>query len=264
MSTLAVAGSRTRVETLQFFRQRESLVFNFLFPVIMMGIFGSVFSGEIAPGVDFNQYFVSGIAAAGVLLTSFQTLAIAIAIERDDGTLKRLRGTPMPASAYFLGKIGQVLLTTVLQLTLLLAVAATFFGVELPSSVQQWWTFAWVVVLGSAAGTVLGIAVSSIPPDARSATAIMTPPMIVLQFISGVFFVYSDLPGWMQQVASLFPLKWMAQGMRSVFLADTGWLEVEPSGSWQSTETAIVLLAWLLLGLLLARLTFRWLPRRHG
>ncbi len=259
-----MAASRTHVETLQFFRQRESLVFNFLFPVIMLAIFGSVFRGEIGPGVDFTQYFVAGIAAAGVLLTSFQTLAIEIAVERDNGTLKRLRGTPMPASAYFLGKIGQVLLTTVLQLALLFLVAATFFGVELPTSPARWWTFTWVLILGSAAGTALGIAVSSLPPDARSASAIITPPMIVLQFVSGVFFVFSELPTWMQQVASMFPLKWMAQGMRSVFLADTQWLQVEPSGSWQTTQTAVVLAVWLVAGLVLARLTFRWLPKRHG
>lgn len=264
MRTLTVAASRTRVETLQFFRQRDALVFNFLFPIIMLLIFGSVFDGEVAPGVPFAQYFIAGIAAAGVLLTSFQTIAIEIAIERDNGTLKRLRGTPMPPLAFFLGKVGQVLITTVLQLALLLAVAAVFFDVALPDQAELWFRFAWVVVLGSAAGTVLGIAFSSIPPNARSASAIVTPPMIILQFMSGVYFVISDLPAWMVDVASLFPLKWMAQGMRSVFLDDTGWLRVEPSGSWQTTETALVLTAWLVVGLLLARLTFRWLPKRHG
>ncbi len=264
MSTLTIAASRTRVETLQFLRQRDSLVFSLLFPVILMVIFGSVFDEDIAPGISFSQYFVAGVAAAGVLLTSFQTMAIEIAIERDNGTLKRLRATPMPPVAFFLGKIGQVLLTTVLQLVLLLTVAAVLFDVALPATAALWVRFSWIVVLGAAAGTVLGIAFSSVPPNARSASAIVTPPMIVLQFVSGVYFVISELPSWMVDVASFFPLKWMAQGMRSVFLADTGWLQVEPSGSWQTTETALVLLVWLAAGLVLARFTFRWLPRRHG
>ena len=264
MSTLTIAASRTRLETLQFLRQRDSLVFSLLFPVILMLIFGSVFTEELAPGISFSQYFVGGVAAAGVLLTSLQTMAIEIAIERDNGTLKRLRGTPMPPVAFFLGKIGQVLLTTVLQLVILLTVAALLFDVALPATAELWWRFTWIVILGAAAGTVLGIAFSSVPPNARSASAIVTPPMIVLQFISGVYFVISDLPSWMVDLASFFPLKWMAQGMRSVFLADTGWLQVEPSGSWQTTETALVLLTWLVAGLVLARLTFRWLPRRHG
>lgn len=263
MSTMAVAVSRTRVETLQFFRQRESLVFSFLFPIIMMAIFGSVFPGEIDGGVTFPQYFLAGIAASGVMLTSFQTLAIEIATERDNGTLKRLRGTPMPATAFFLGKIGQVLITTVAQLTLLLLAAALVFDVPMPSDAGSWLTFTWVVLLGSAAGTTLGIAVSSLPPNARSASAVVTPPMIVLQFISGVFFVFGDLPEWMRAVASVFPLKWMAQGMRSVFLPDS-YLVAEPAGSWQTGETAVILVVWLVAGLVLARLTFRWLPKRHG
>lgn len=264
MSTVAVAASRTRVETLQFLRHRDSLVFSLLFPVILMVIFGTVFDEEVLPGVQFSQYFVAGVAAAGVLLTSFQTIAIEIAVERDDGTLKRLRGTPLPPVAYFLGKVGQVLLTTTLQLVLLLATAALLFDVQLPTDPALWWRFTWIALLGAAAGTVLGIAFSSVPRDARSASAVVTPPMIVLQFVSGVYFLVTDLPGWMVDVASLFPLKWMAQGMRSVFLADTAWLEVEPSGSWQTQETALVLLAWLVVGLVLARLTFRWLPARHG
>lgn len=264
MSTLTVGAARARVELLQFFRERDAVVFNLLFPVIMLVVFGSVFDRDLPGGVPFTQYFVAGIAAAGVLLTSFQAMAIELTIERDNGTLKRLRTTPMPPVAFFLGKIGQVLVTTALQLVLLLTVAVAFFDVTLPSGADLWWRFTWIVVLGTAAGTVLGIAFSSVPPDARSASAVVTPPMIVLQFVSGVYFVVSDLPGWMLDVASLFPLKWMAQGMRSVFLDDTGWLQVEPSGSWQTTETAVVLVVWLVAGLVLARLTFRWLPRRHG
>jgi len=87
---------RTGIEVCQFFRERESLIFIFAFPVILLAIFGAVFDNEIAPGVSFTQYFVAGMIASGIIVTSSQSLAISIAIERDDGTLKRLRGTPMP------------------------------------------------------------------------------------------------------------------------------------------------------------------------
>ena len=75
-------------------------------------------------------------------------------------------------------------------------------------------------VLGSAACTLLGIAVSSLAKNGRSASAMVTPIALVLQFISGVFFLFSQVPAWMQTVAAFFPLKWMAQGLRSVFLPD--------------------------------------------
>ena len=86
-----------------FMRGRESVVFTLLFPVILLFIFGSVFKDTIAPGVTFSQYFVAGMIASGLVNTGFQQLAITIPMEREFGTLKRLRGRPISVSAYFIG-----------------------------------------------------------------------------------------------------------------------------------------------------------------
>jgi ABC-2 type transport system permease protein len=110
---------------------------------------------------------------------------------------------------------------------------------------------------------MLGLAFSSVPRSAKSAAAVVSPVVIVLQFISGVFFVYSELPTWMQDIAQIFPLKWLAQGMRSVFLPDS-FASQEVGGSWQLPETAMVLTAWLFVGLLIAMRTFRWQKRGDG
>ena len=262
-SLLRLGLARAGIEVRMFVRERDSMVFTFAFPVILLFIFGSAIQGEIAPGVSFTQYFGAGMIASGIVLSSFQSLAIGIAIERDDGTLKRLRGMPMPPAAYFLGKIGLVLATSVVQFTVLLVVASLFFGLDLPTSVGLWVRFAWLFVLGIAAGTVLGIAYSSIPRSARSAAAVVSPVVIVLQFISGIFFVYSALPAWMQNVASVFPLKWLAQGMRSVFLPDS-FAAQEPGGSWQLPLAALVLAVWTVAGLILCTRTFRWMRRDAG
>ena len=262
-----LAWARTRYEVVGFFREREAVVFVFAYPVIMLAIFATVFGSdeELLPGsgVRFPQYFLPGMVATGVVLTSFQNLATFIASERDDGTLKRLRATPLPASAYFLGKTGQVLLTAGVQTALLLTVAALVYDVPLPDDAGRWWTFAWVFVLGTATGSVCGVAFSSLPRSGRSTSAVVVPIVLVLQFVSGVFFRFDELPGWMQQVAAVFPLKWIAQGMRSVFLPD-GAAALEPSGSWQHGATAAVLAAWLVVGLVVGVRTFRWRRRDDG
>jgi ABC-2 type transport system permease protein len=262
-STFALGLARTVIETKQFFRQRDSLIFTFAFPVLMLFIFGSVFSDDIAPGVSFTQYFAAGMVASGVVLSSFQSLAISIAIERDDGTLKRLRGTPMPPASYFLGKIGLVLVTSVIQTAVLLVIGALLFGLELPSDPALWLRFGWVFVLGVSSGTVLGIAYSSVPRSSNSAAAVVSPVVIVLQFISGVFFVFTDLPGWMQQIGDVFPLRWMALGMRSVFLPDS-FQAAEAGGSWRLGHTALILAVWTVIGLALCLRTFRWQRRDAG
>lgn len=262
-SALTLGWHRGRLELLEFFRQRESVVFSFLFPVLLLAIFGAVLNYPIAGGLTFTQYFVPGIIAAGLFGVCFQTLAIQIPIERDKGTLKRLRGTPMPRAAYFIGKILMVLVVGVAEIAVLLAVAVLFYDVSLPATAARWATFGWVVGLGAAACTLLGIAFSSLARSARSAPAVVTPIALVLQFISGVYFQFTSLPGWMQQVASVFPLRWMAQGLRSVFLpAELG--AHEAAGSYDLGRVALVLAAWAVAGLVLCVLTFRWTSRKEG
>lgn len=257
---------RAGLELREFFRERDAVIFVFAYPIIMMAIFASVFGqdgNEVLPGIEFSQYFLAGMIATGVLLSSFQNLATAIAVERDEGRLKRLRGTPMPPSAYFLGKVGQVLVASVVQVGLLLAMSVLAFDVVLPTDAGRWFTFTWVFVLGAAGGAVCGVAFSSLLRSGRSASAVVTPVVLVLQFISGVFFAFPQLPEWMQQTAALFPLKWMAQGMRSVFLPESA-AALEPAGTWEHPMTAAVLAAYLVVGLLIGARTFRWRRRDDG
>ncbi|MEZ5114728.1 MAG: ABC transporter permease [Candidatus Nanopelagicales bacterium] len=259
---LAIGRRRVGIELKQFFRDRESAVFNFLLPVLLLVIFGAVFGGQdLGPsGITFAQYFVAGMIASGIVYTSFQNLAIAIPLEREDGTLKRLRGTPMPKGSYFAGKVGMVFVAYVAQVTILITVGVLFYDIALPQTGLQWWTFVWVSVLGLIACTLCGIAFSVVPKTGKGAPALVTPIVLVLQFTSGVFFLFSDLPPWMQKFASVFPLKWLTQGMRSVFLPE-GAATVEPAGSWELPQVALMLALWCVIGLVAAVVFFRWTRR---
>jgi ABC-2 type transport system permease protein len=251
--------TRISVELKEFFRQREGVTFTVLFPVVLLLGLGSVLSYDIGAGVDFVQYFMAGVIVAGIVGASLQNLGIYIASERSDGTLKSLRGTPMPASAYFVGKVVQVLAVAAVTIALLLAVGKVAYGIDLPSA-SGWLTFAWVGLLGITACTLLGIAVSSLAPNRRSASALISPAALLLEFVSGVFMPFGQLPHWLQVVASLFPVKWMAQGMRAVFLPDALAAE-EPAGSWELGRVALVLAIWIVLGLVLCLRTFTWQDR---
>ncbi|GDX23896.1 transport permease protein [Actinomycetes bacterium] len=256
-STLKIGISRGFLEVKQFMRQRESVVFTLLFPVLLLLIFGSVFKDEIAPGVTFSQYFVAGMIASGLVNTGFQQLAITIPMERDDGTLKRLRGTPAPASSYFIGKIILVFVSMSIQVILLLIFGVLLYGIALPSDSAHWITFIWVMLLGLISSTLLGIAFSSVPKSGRGASAVVSPIVIILQFFSGVFFVFTQLPSWMQNLAAIFPLKWLTQGMRAVFLPDS-FAAQEVAGSWELGKIALFLGMWSIAGFFLALKTFRW------
>lgn len=260
-------ASRIGYEVRGYFRSPDAVFFTFLFPLIMLGIFTAAFSsaGDIVPGpgaegVSVGAYYLPGMLAAGILLSGVQNLAVDIAGEKGDGTLKRLGGTPLSPVSYFIGKIGQVFVTGILQAALLLLAASTLFGVALPTTSEAWLTFAWVFVLGTTASALLGIALSAVPRSGKSATAVVIPIVLVLQFISGVYLQFSMLPEWMQNLASAFPLKWLAQGMRAAFLP-ADFEVLEQHGSWDLGWVAVWLVVWLVVGLVVSRLTFRWIRR---
>jgi ABC-2 type transport system permease protein len=257
---------RAGYEIRAYFRQGDSVFFTFLFPLVILLIFSVAFSSQTfgPPGQEISAaaYYLPGLIAAGVLLSGLQNMSIDIAMERSDGTLKRLGGTPLSPVSYFIGKFGQVLVTGILQSALLIAVTAIAFQVSLPTDPQRWLTFAWVFVLGVVTCAILGIGLSALPRSGRSATAVVIPIVLVLQFISGVYIPFSSLPDWLQNIASIFPLKWLAQGMRSVFLPDD-FRMAEQFESWQHPMTAVVCLVWLVVGLIVVRLTFRWI-RKDG
>ena len=257
---------RIGYEVRAYFRQGDTVFFTFLFPVVMLTIFSVSFSeasfGQTGDGDEITAawFFLPAMLAAGVLLSGLQNLAIDIAMEKSDGTLKRLAGSPLPVVSYFIGKLGQSFTTGLLQAGVLLLLGFTVFQVPLPENPENWVTFAWVFTLGVLCSAILGIALSAVPRSGKSANAVVIPITLVLQFISGVYLRFSDLPEWLQNVASVFPLKWMAQGMRSVFLPDE-LVVLEQNESWDLPGIAIVLAIWLVAGLIITSLTFRWIRK---
>jgi ABC-2 type transport system permease protein len=256
---LALGLARGSVELRTFFRDKSAVVFTFALPVIMLVLLGSVFAGAVdGTGITGSQLFVGGMIAGGVASTSFVTLGAGIATDRENGTLKRLRGTPMPPMSYFLGKVALVLVASAAEVVIMLAIGAALFDLELPTEAGRWLTFAWVFGLGVAACSLLGIAVSSLARNARSGAALSNLVLIVFMFASGVYVVpASALPSALSQLGALFPLKWMAQGMRSVFLPDD-LTSHEIAGAWEHGRIATVLVAWCIGGLVLCLVTFRW------
>ena len=260
-SVLTIGWQRYKLEMKAFLRNREEVIFTLALPIILLALFGVVLNGEIDnTGVQFTQYFLAGMLASSAISAGFISLTQQVALEQHDGTLKRLAGTPMSAVSYFLGKTGLVVTSALAQMVMLFVFGAVVYGIDLPRGMFGWFTLAWVMTLGLAASSFLGIAITRLVDDPRAAAAVVQPPALVLQFISGVFFFFGDLPGWLQNVASLFPLRWMSLGLRSVLLPE-GFEAVETGADWQRMKVFVVLVGWTVLGGVLASLTFRWSSR---
>lgn len=253
--------ARGHVEVLQFFRSKDAVVFTLALPMVLLALLASIFSGDIhGTTVRFSQVYTTGLLAGGLASTSFLNLAVAIAGERENGGLKRLAGTPMPRTAYFMGKAMVVMVTLWLEVGVLLLFGHFVYNVAFPSSLERWWTFIWVTFLGGTAMALLGVAVSGVPRSARSAAPVANLPLLVLEFISGVFVPFTSLSHGIYDFAGIFPLRWIAQGYRSALLP-AYFQKVQPTGGWSTGRMALVLAAWSALALLLALKTFKWTGR---
>ena len=262
-TVLRIGRVRAGLEIRQLLRNKSALIFTFAMPVVMLTLLGSIYRGEIAgTGVQYQEIYATGMLGMCVINACLQNLAFQVAQERHSKALKRLRATPMPKASYFLGKIAMVLFGTFLQCVVMLAIGATLLGLSLPTSPGRWFTFVWVLGLGIVACSLLGFGLSALIRSESGAAAIWLPIM-VLQFISGVFIVFSQLPEALQEVAALFPIKWLCQGMRSVFLPDR-FQVLEPAHSWEHGRLALVLAGWCVVGLALCLKTFQWKGRHDG
>jgi ABC-2 type transport system permease protein len=252
---------RIGYENRTFFRRTQAWAFTMLFPIVFLLLFGFIFTGKVeGTNVTYAQLLFAGIIGSSIMSTGFVGLAIGIAVERDQGTLKRLGGLPLPRSAYFLGKVGHVILVTLVEMVILAAMGVVLFDVSVPTSPSRLLTLLWVFVLGITAASLTGITVGGLIASGKSAPAVVNLPFVVLQLVSGVFIPFNQLPSWLSTASGVFPLRWIVQGMRSAFLPDQ-FKYVEVAHNWQHGLTALILGAWCLAGFRLCLRTFNWLKK---
>jgi len=257
-SPLRIGLSRVVPELKMFYRRPEQMVLTFSLPAVICILLGSIFSTKLPQvGTSTGAVIAASMLAYGILSTSFINLGISIASDRETGALRRLRGTPTTALSYFIGKIALVAIASLAEAVVLLSVGLLFFGLHLPTTVFGWFTLAWVFLLGIVSCSLLGIFISNLASNAVAAAVVTNGPAVSLQFVSGTYVPLNVLPPWMLTLGSIFPVKWMAQGFRSVLLPGK-MAAFEPAGSWEHWHIFLVLTAWTAGGLAACLAVFRW------
>jgi ABC-2 type transport system permease protein len=257
-SAVRIGFSRVAPELKMFYRRPAQVVLTCSMPAIICLLLGSIFSAKL-PGTQTSTgaIIAASMLAYGILSTSFINLGIGIAADRETGALRRLRGTPATASSYFIGKIMLVAIASLAEAMVLLLLGVLVFQLQLPTDAYAWFTLTWVFVLGIISCSLLGIFVSNFASNAVSAAVMTNGPAVGLQFVSGTYVPLMALPTWMLIIGSVFPVKWMAQGFRSVLLP-AQMVVFEPAGSWEHGRTFLVLVAWSIGGLMACLYVFRW------
>lgn len=241
-SAMVLAWRQYRIERKMFWRNPSAAFFNFLLPILLLLLFGAVFQGKSNLDV-----IVPGIAGMGVMASTFSALAFNLTFLREQGVLKRVRGTPMPPAAYLTGVLANAVTNAAIQITIVIVVARFLFGVGWP---KDWGELVFFVAIGVIAFGALGIAFSHVIPNFDSAPAYVNAVFLPVIFISGVFYDTAGSPAILRDIAKVLPLTHLIDGLSAAMV--TG---APLSSQWGSVA---VVLAWGLFGVVFAVRGFSW------
>ncbi len=257
-SAFALVANQTRYEWRIFWRTPISAFFTIFFPLLIFVVFSLVFGNERIDylGITTAQFYAPSLAVFSAVSATYTNISISTAYQRDEGILKRVRGTPLPAWIYFVGKILSSIAIAVIGTLIMIGVGIVFFGLQVyPETIP---TLLVVFFVGVAAFAALGLLVAALAPSGPGATAIANATLLPLAFVSGVFIIPSeDMPTWLNAVANFFPLKHFVEP----FVAAFSPAATRSSFSWLDLGYLVL---WGVVSLILAIRSFRWEPPTGG
>ncbi|GAA3158043.1 ABC transporter permease [Planomonospora alba] len=259
---LRIGIKRGWAEHAQLLRDRRELITNLVGTVGMFALLLLwIGDGKVEEtGVSLGMFMTVGFLAFTVFSNALLTLPMALATDREEGTLLRLRTVPGGITAYLVGRAVTLLCQIAVQSVLIVATGVLVGGTPLP---HDWPTLLWVLLLGTVAVVPLGAAIGCLLPNPKTAGTVLALPMMGLMVTSGVMFPVTVMPEVVQWIAQAFPLYWQGLGLRAAFLPDT-MLAAEIGGSWRLPYAAAVLAAWAVAGMLLAPVLIRRVTRRES
>jgi ABC-2 type transport system permease protein len=232
-----------------FWRNRELAFFTFMLPLILYVMLGSVQQDEQIEGVRGSEYLLAGMIGYGAAAIGFGALAMSLVYRREDGTLKRVRATPMPATTYIGAVLTSILISFAITTVILFALGALMFDVGRPHQIAS---VAALVVLGALAFAALGLAGAALVHSDTAAVAVLNGIYLPMTFLSGSFFSSEAFPEFLQRIGDVLPLTYYIDVTRDVML--------EGKPLWEDAGALLVVAAWGAAGALVALRRFSWVP----
>jgi ABC-2 type transport system permease protein len=258
VSTPGLALRQVRYENKSFWRNPAAAYFTFAFPIVFLVIFNLLFGNArlVLPDghiVKQSTFYVAAIVAFSVITASFTNLAMNVVFAREQGVLKRKRGTPMPPLAYLSGKILHSGLIALLLVAIITVFGKAFYGVSLAGNRIP--AFLVSLAVGALSFSAMGLAITTVVPNADAAPAVVNAVILPLLFISDIFIPLTNAPKWLSTVGNIFPVRHFAEAMHQVFNP------FAPGSGFQGRDL-LVMGIWGLGALLVAAKFFRWEPSR--
>lgn len=250
-SALRLIWGQTRYQNLIFWRTPIAAFFTLIFPLLLLLVFATIFGSEEIEylGVTVAQYYAPALAVFSAASASYTNIGVGTAYQRDQGVLKRVRGTPLPPWIYMAGKVVSATYIAAIAVVIMMGVGVLVYGVDIYLRTLPGAVLTFLVGVGCFAA--LGLVVAALSPSGAAATAIANATLLPLAFFSGVFIVVEDSPTWMEIVGNIFPLKHFNDAFQSAF-------NPQLTGAQIHWDALAVMAAWGLVGTIVAVRFFRW------
>ena len=257
MRTVVLVLRQVAYENRAFRRNPAAAFFTFAFPIIFLVIFNLIFGNfemDVVGGtITMSNFYVPAIAAFSVINACFTSLAINVALAREQGLLKRVRGTPMPPWVFLAGKIVHSVAVSLVMVALVTAAGVLFYGVEVPTDTLP--AFLVALAVGAAVFCALGFAITAAIPNADASPAVVNAIILPLLFISDVFIPMGEAPEWLRTFADVFPVKHLSHSLITAFNP----FETGAGFEW---DRLAVMAGWGIAAVVVAVRFFTWEPRR--
>ena len=255
LSTGALIVRQARYQLLTFWRIPVALFFTLALPLIMLVLFNALFGSsdiDTDEGTwSVRQFYTGGLAAFTAVSATFTNLANMVPIRRDEGVLKRWRGTPLPTWMYIAGFVLSAVIIAFIGVVVMLTLGVAAYDLQIEWAKMP--AAAVTFLVGVGAFAALGMAVAALVSTASSASAVANAIILPLAFISNVFIVTDDAPAWIGTIGDIFPLKPFVESFQDCFNPT-----VDPPGfNW--AQLGYVAL-WGIIGRVIAVRRFRWEP----
>jgi ABC-2 type transport system permease protein len=244
----SLAWRQYRLERRMFWRNPTAAFFNFMLPLLFLGLFGAIFSGN----QDNLDIIVPGIAGMSIMATTFSALVMGVTFLREEGVLKRMRGTPLPSGAYLAAIGANAVTNAFLQIGIVVMAGKLFFGIGWP---KDWIELALFTIAGVVCLASLGVAWSHVIPNFDSAAAYQNIVFLPTIFISGVFYDTENAPAFLRDIAQALPLTHIIDGLSGAL--------VSGRGIGDNLSALAVIAIWTAFGVLFAVRGFRWESRER-
>jgi ABC-2 type transport system permease protein len=256
VSGVTRAARQVRFENKAFWRNPAAAFFTFAFPLMFLVIFNLLFGNSKYSGfgttVRASTFYTPAIIAFSVITACYTNVAMRMTFGRDQGVLKRIRGTPMPAWSYVTARIVHSVLISALLVVIVSAFGRAFYGVRLPTATLP--AFLVTLAVGAAAFCALGVAIVGFIPNADAAPAVINATILPLLFVSDVFIPLDDAPRWLVSVSNVFPVKHFSHALLAAF-------DPFARGSGFNGGDLAVIAVWGLVAVAVASHRFDWEPR---